>query len=324
MDTLHIHRIRGRNLREALERAREEHGAHALVLSQEQTPSGEFVLAVADRRMRPARAQDVVRAAALTPGLGDIARRLDLSGASPQLVREVVTEVERGSSRGAFALDAAAESLSRRFKIAASPRAEGGTSVIAFVGPTGVGKTTTLAKLATRLVRAGRRVSLVSIDNYRTGALTQLETYADRLSIESAFARDGNELAQVIERSRRCDAVLIDTAGRSPRDGEELERMATTLKLAGSYARLHCLLVLAANASTPSLEETVRAFSIARPNGVVITKLDETRATAPAFEVAAHSGLGLSFLCDGQDVARHFHRASADRCADLFLRGKIA
>jgi flagellar biosynthesis protein FlhF len=303
-----IHRVRGRSLRDALERARAVHGARALVLGQETGANGEVVLLVDGSR---------------PPSLLELEQRLEDSGTSPELSADIVATARRSALEGISPIDAAADAIARRFRIAASPRAGGGTKVIAFVGPTGAGKTTSLAKLATRLVRVGRRVALVSIDSYRTGALSQIEAYADKLAIECAFARDGRELAQVVAHSRRCDAVLVDTAGRSPRDGAELAEMASALETAGSRARQFTLLVLPASASPSALEGAVRAFAVAKPDGCVVTKLDETRAVAPALELAAHAGVGLSFLCDGQDVAQHFHRASGERCADLFLRGRL-
>lgn len=344
---MRIHRVRGRSLAEALERARMQHGEAALVLSQESADNGDVLLSVSERRQASSRVFEKLSTAAATaapvpaplparpaaaprvgplpeePGAGDVRARLLRSGTSAAWVERVLETVSASGARGAFAIDAAARDLAGRVRLASSPRADGRTRAIAFVGPTGVGKTTTLAKLASRLVRAGRRVGLVTTDTHRVGAFEQLASYAKMLQCPAEVARGGDELAAVAARSAHLDALLIDTTGRSPGDAEALTHLARSLDSARATAPLETYLVLAASASREALERAAVAFASANPSAAILTKLDETRAPAPALELASATGEGVLFLCDGQDLAAHLTRATAEAAADLFLRGRL-
>ncbi len=343
---MRIHRIRGRSLQEALERARVQHGAGALVLSQESAENGDVLLAVSERRQAenivfpsvslktpraavqaaaPARVLDQTESAvAEERGASDVRARLERSQVSSELIERVVAGVRANNALGAFAIDAAAAELSRIVRVASSPRADGRMRALAFVGPTGVGKTTTLAKLAVRLVRAGRRVALVSTDTHRVGAYEQLAAYGELLQAPVRRARDGDELVAIAAESGHVDALLIDTTGRSPKDAAALERLARSLESTRLRTQLETYLVLAASASREALSSASAAFEAARPTAAILTKLDETRAPGAAVEIGSACGNGLLFLCDGQEVSEHLTRASNDGCADLILRGRLA
>lgn len=327
---MRIHRVRGRSLSEALERARTAHGDNALVLSQESSKDGDVWLAVAERGTARARVFPKAEVEAkpsarpLDPGALDALGRLERSGASNDLRERVRLALEASDARGAFAIDAAAAELGRAIAVAPSPRVDGRLRALAFVGPTGVGKTTSLAKLASRLVRAGRRVALVTTDTFRVGALEQLQAYGALLQAPVSVAQDGAELASVVAASAQFDALLIDTTGRSPADTAALGGLAQALEAARVRAHVETYLVLAASASREALGLAAEAFRSVRPDATILTKLDETRAPAPAVEVGSACGAGLLFLCDGPDVSRHLERAQTERCADLLLRGRLS
>ena len=120
------------------------------------------------------------------------------------------------------------------------------------------------------------------------------------------------------------DVVLVDTTGRSPRDAEHLRLMAENLEEVGEAVQLDTYIVLAASSRPGDLDEAAGAFSAVAPAGLVLTKLDETREPVSALEYSLYSGLGLVFLCDGQDVRGHLHRPHPERLADIALRGKIS
>ncbi|HVS09619.1 MAG TPA: hypothetical protein VMS76_07065 [Planctomycetota bacterium] len=320
-----IHRVRGRDLREALERARELHGSSALVLAQERAPGGGITVAVADPTARA-----VARPDRAPCGLDDVERVLRRSGTSGEWIARTLARVERTGARGTFALDAAAEALGRWVPIAPSPklrrargpswpagRRGGRGCAIALVGPAGAGKTTSVAKLASRLVRSGRRVGLCSSDVERPGALAPLESCAKALQISLDVAGSAAELRAALARSRHRDALLIDGPGR-------LRDLVPALAEAAIEGELHVYLVLAATASRPALERALETWRPVSPEALVVTHLDETRAPAPVLELAAEQALPLAFLGDGCDLARDLHRASAGRIADLFLRGRLA
>jgi flagellar biosynthesis GTPase FlhF len=327
---MQIHRVRGRDLVDALERAARQHGPDALVLSREPAPGGGVTVAVG-LQARPL-ARSAPAAAPPDAGLADVERLLRRSGASEALVRRTLEAVETSGQRGAFAIDEAARSLGALVAVAPSPRVRSGDEphahVIAFVGPTGVGKTTTLVKLASRLVRARRRVVLVSTDARSIGGRAQLEAYGELLQAPVVSAEDGRGLAASVARARNVDVVLVDTSGRSPRDVDALGRLAEELGQARAAGRaglgLDVYLTVTATASRGALDETLLGFDAARPSALVVTKLDETREPAPVLEFAHDSGLPAAFLCDGAEIAAHLARTSPDRIADLLLRGRMA
>jgi flagellar biosynthesis protein FlhF len=199
--------------------------------------------------------------------------------------------------------------------------------VLAFVGPTGVGKTTTLVKLAARLVRSKRRVALVSLDGRRSRVERSSRPTRACSRRRSCRPTTGSKLARSVAQSRHVDAVLVDTAGESPRCAEALQRLGTELAQArGSdkeAAELEIYLTLNATSARGALDEALFGFSAAAPTALVLTKLDETRQPAPALEFAHASRLPVAFLCDGADIGAHLHRTSSDRIADLFLRGRM-
>lgn len=328
---MQIHRVRGRDLRDALSRAGRQFGDNALLLSHETLPDGDVLVAVADPvRTAVARGELAsARGAARPSGFADVERALERSGTSRALIDATLAHVERSGARGPYALDAAAEFLGARVLVAPGPRPasrsaleRGQPAVLAFVGPTGVGKTTTLAKIASRMARVGRRVSLVCMDTQRPGASEQLSAFAQLMQAPFAVAPDAAALAQVLARSSNRDCVFVDTTGRSPRDARALEQLAQSL--GGDTERLSTYLVLSAASTRAALEEARRSFAPTRPQAWIVTKLDETRAPAPVLEAAAEAKVGVAFLCDGPDVSAHLERAHAERFADLFLRGRLA
>lgn len=320
---MQIHRVNGKSLRDALERARALHGEHALVLSHETSALGVTVAVTGPPPKEPPPAlPSAATLAPVDPGRADVARRLARHGASSDFQRRVLGVIEQRGARGIAAVDVAAEAIEAAFRVATSPKLGDKPAVLAFVGPTGVGKTTTLAKLAAHLVRSRRRIALITTDTHRAGGVEHLSAHARLLQAPLFVARGANEMGQALERARSADAVLVDTAGHSPRDGELLARMAQVLEQAGQgFAQRY--LVLPATASRAALEESRFSFAPLDPAALILTKLDETREPAGALEIAAASGMPLAFLCDGQEIAKHLHRARPEHVSSLFLRGRV-
>lgn len=193
------------------------------------------------------------------------------------------------------------------------PLEEGG--VIALVGPTGAGKTTTIAKLAAAFAAKhnARDVALVTTDTIRVGGREQLHSYGRQLGIAVHEADSDTSLAQTLERLRDYKLVLIDTAGLGQRD-KNLVGQLNWLRAAG---KVHTLLVLPANSHFGDLDEVVRRFSGANPQGVVLTKLDETGRLGSALSVVVDHQLPMAWITDGQRVPQDLHRANS---AHLVLR----
>ena len=204
--------------------------------------------------------------------------------------------------------------ISRKLPIApVDPLEEGG--VIALVGPTGAGKTTTIAKLASRFAEkhAPRDVALVTTDTTRIGAREQLYGYGRQLGIAVHEANSGTDLDQLLERLKDYKLVLIDTAGLGPRD----RALAAQLQWLRAARQVRTLLVLPANTSFGDMDEVVRRFGAANLQGLVLSKLDETGRFGNALSVAVDHALPITWVTDGQDVPEDLHRASA---ANLVLR----
>ena len=204
--------------------------------------------------------------------------------------------------------------LSKKLPVTeADPLETGG--VVALVGPTGAGKTTTIAKLAACFAQRhnARDVALVTTDTVRIGGREQLHGYGRQLGIAVHEADSAQGLALVLERLRDYKLVLIDTAGLGQRD-RNLVGQLNWLRASGQVQTLLCL---PANSHFADLDEVVRRFSTVQPQGVVLTKLDETGRLGSALSVVVDHQLPMAWVTDGQRVPDDLHRANS---AHLVLR----
>ena len=321
---MRIHRISGRDLEEALRRARARHGEDALVVSREALAGGGVALAVVESGAKhtsvEASGPSATVAPEVHPGLRDVRARLEKAGASQPFVERVLEAVDGGRLEREHALDLAAEVLGGLFSVARAPRSAGRTRVTSLLGPSGGGKTSTLVKLAARLVAAKRRVALASLDVRRVGALERLQAFAQHLGLPLIAVEEPEDLRAVFTLPQGAEICLVDGTGSLADDARVLEHIA---EVDARFVADACV-VLPATASRATLRATLESHARIAPTSVSITKLDETRECAPALEAVEASGLPLAFLCDGRDVERSLHRASADAVADLFLRGRLA
>jgi flagellar biosynthesis protein FlhF len=186
---------------------------------------------------------------------------------------------------------------------------EGG--VFAFIGPTGAGKTTTIAKLAARYIRryGPRDIALVTIDTQRVAAREQLYLYGRLLGVPVFEAGNAERLADTLARLADYKLVLIDTAGMSQRDSG----LATQLGWLESIRDLRSLLVLPANAQSTDLDDVVRRYWSARPEAVVLTKVDETAKLGVSLSVAIRHQLPVAYMTDGQRVPEDIQLAQSHR-----------
>lgn len=197
--------------------------------------------------------------------------------------------------------------LARRLPVAEQEIIEQGGQ-IALVGPTGVGKTTTIAKLAARFsLRHGRQhMALVTTDSYRIGAHEQLRIYGRILDVPVRVANNGDELHDILMSLQDKRLVLIDTAGMSQRDVRLSEQFAELRK--GSPA-IRNYLVMSATTQRSALSKTVKAFSDADLQGCIVTKIDEATSLGNVLSVITDSNLPLSYIADGQRVPEDIHIA---------------
>ena len=183
--------------------------------------------------------------------------------------------------------------------------------VIALVGPTGAGKTTTAAKLAARFAarHRARDVALVTTDFERVGACEQLHAHGRRLGITVCEANGPEALQQTLDQLQDYPLVVVDTAGYGARDRALLGQI-TWLR---ATRNVRSLLVLPANGHPHDMNEVVRRYRMATPEGVVLTKLDETGRLGAALSTVIRNGLSLAYTTAGQQVATDLAHADASR-----------
>ncbi|CAK0751712.1 flagellar biosynthesis protein FlhF [Gammaproteobacteria bacterium] len=234
-----------------------------------------------------------------TPVQARLLRALTELGLTMSLSRELAGAV---STTGEFdiAWRHAMGVLAERLTIEEDAILEQG-GVVALVGSTGVGKTTTVAKLAAHYaLRHGReRVALVTTDGYRIGSQEQLRTFARILGVPMRTVADAGELSEALEGLADCGLVLIDTAGMSQRDLRLSEQFAT---LRGAGREIRSYLVLSAITQRAGLEEVVRAFSEMNVAGCILTKLDEAASLGEVLSVVVRHQLPITYLGVGQRV----------------------
>jgi flagellar biosynthesis protein FlhF len=196
-----------------------------------------------------------------------------------------------------------------------------GPHVVALIGPTGVGKTTTLAKLAANLkLREKHRVGLITLDTFRIAAVDQLKRYADIIGSPLRVANSGEELREAVRSMSDCDFLLIDTAGRSPNDAMKLNELRGLLS-AAEPDEVH--LVLSSTASEDAIDLAVARFSEVRVDKIIFTKLDEAAHVGVVLNVVRKVNKSLSYITTGQDVPDDIEVGRGRRLAQLILGNSL-
>ena len=180
--------------------------------------------------------------------------------------------------------------------------------IVSLVGPTGVGKTTTIAKLAAQYVlkNGNEKVALVTTDSYRVAAHEQLRTYANIMGVSMRIAHDANSLSIILDELADKELVLIDTAGISQRDKRLAEQMSC---LMNSGKSIDSYLVLSTTAQTQVLKEATETFKMMPLAGTILTKLDEAVSLGESLGVVINEKIKLAYITDGQRVPEDLHLA---------------
>lgn len=192
---------------------------------------------------------------------------------------------------------------------------------VIFTGPTGVGKTTTIAKLAAYYrLKEKRSVALITLDTYRVAAVEHLRMYANVLGVTMDVALTKQEALDCIRKRSKAELILIDTAGRSPRDEAGMEELRRLIALDHP---LETHLVLSATTREQDLKDGASRYAGIPIDRLLFTKLDETSGFGGLFDLMKRTGLPLSYLSVGQRVPEDLEAATPDRVADLLLDGEL-
>lgn len=190
-------------------------------------------------------------------------------------------------------------------------------SIMALVGPTGVGKTTTIAKLAAIACKQGARVALITIDTFRIGAVDQLKTYSSIMKIPLRVASSPQELRAAIDEFADRNLILIDTAGRSPRDKARLQEMRKYLTV---HPDIETHLCLSATTRDRELHQSIERFGLMPVDRLLFTKLDESVTFGSIVNTQMRETVPLSYFTTGQRVPEDIEIATTNRLADLVIR----
>ena len=243
-------------------------------------------------------------AARAQPTKTETLRHMLDAGFSPQFARDLLTDLPRDLDAGQAL--AWVKGVAERAMLTINGETDivdqGG--IYALVGPTGVGKTTTTAKLAARCVlrHGARKLALVTTDGYRIGAHEQLRIYGRILGVSVHLARDGKDLRATLRDLQHTHMVLIDTMGMSQRDRMVSEQVAMF-----GDSDVKSLLLLPATSRGDTLDDVVRAYSGMDLAGCVLTKVDEAASLASSLDVIIRHGLRLYYVSNGQRVPEDLH-----------------
>ena len=257
----------------------------------------------------------------VSPGRAETLKKLLAAGFSPALATSLLEEVGEIEDKASL-IQTLRKPLASRMRTIDPVTLFDEGGVFAFIGPTGVGKTTTVAKIAARCVmRFGRKsVSLLSTDTYRIGALEQLRVFGKILGLPVTALRDAEDLSARILELEKFHVVLIDTAGMGQRDVKMVEQLRV---LSDGYKQAQRLLVMSATTSLQTMQDVIQAHSQGNGSGIkaaVITKIDEAMSLAPSVDCLIRHDLPILFIGNGQQVPEDLHVADPNYLAHRSLQ----
>ena len=263
----------------------------------------------------------------LEPPLAELHQRLLEQEVEPALAQRLVTTIDgelslQAAGDKATVLDTLTKHLRRMLPTAGPLEPKPGEPTIVFlIGPTGVGKTTTIAKLAANLKVQRRRMTLITCDTYRIAAIPQLRTYADILRVPLEVAYTPEELTSKVLDHLEDDFVIVDTPGRSQRNADQL---ADLRRFVQAVPTRRTLLTVAAGARYRDMLDVVTRFGTIPFDGLLLTKLDETTTFGPILNLLHHTGKPLTDLTTGQNVPQDLALATSGELADLLVQAAYA
>jgi flagellar biosynthesis protein FlhF len=250
------------------------------------------------------------------PVRSELLYRLGSMGISKKLTTKIANRLDNQED-AVLAFEKAKEMLGKVLPVTNDDLLEQG-GIIALVGPTGVGKTTTIAKLAAKfsLKHGAHEVALITTDNYRIGAHEQIATYGKLLDVPVRMASNGEQLRDHINSFSHRRLILIDTAGMSQRDMRLANQIET---LRQENINIKTYLVMSAATEYRAIKEIIQAFKVFEPEASILTKLDETVSQGSTLSAVIEHQLPLSFMTNGQQVPEDIYKPDAqvliEQCA---------
>jgi flagellar biosynthesis protein FlhF len=259
----------------------------------------------------------------LHPELQRFEKQLEKNGVEPEVARQLLGAVNKEIGEKGYPRVGSLGQLVSKF-IAASVKVSGPIEtlpgrarVIAFIGPTGVGKTTNLVKLASQYSLIHQmKVALLTADTYRIGAVEQLRIYRDIIDIPFEAVSTPEELKDALKRYADRDLIFFDTAGRSPQNKKQLQELRAFLETAEA-AEVH--LVVSATTKNEDLLPIVGKFGLVPINRFLVSKLDETKTHGLILNLASNFSIPVSYLSNGQNVPNDIEIATPERLAELVM-----
>jgi len=335
---MHIRTFRADSLQDALEEIRRQMGNDASVLHTRQVRDGWMgwlgrTSVEVTAGLRDAEAPAPLRVSGKSDEpvgnrypmeLQDLRLMLTIAGVDEPIADRWISEthafgvaIPGGTVSGQW-LDRLRHTVSRRIPIGAPIHAPvDQRRIVALVGPTGVGKTTTIAKLAAGFrLEAKRRVGLITIDTFRIAAVQQLQAYAEIMDLPMEVVDDPTQMRCAIDRLADVDLVLIDTAGRSPRSDARIAQLSGMLA-AANPDEVH--LVISATSSRETIANILDGFAPVDPTSILLTKLDETVQTAGPLSALDGRGVPINYVTTGQHVPDDIQLADPDALVQALL-----
>jgi len=254
--------------------------------------------------------------------LGELADKLVAGGIDESIIDQAIHEVNSrgGGLSGEDLSKTILSHITGRVSLAGGLSLKNnGPKVVALVGPTGVGKTTTIAKLASIFsVIRRRRVALVSCDTYRIGAVEQLKTFADIVSLPVSVVLSPGDMQAAIKKYAGYDLVLIDTPGRSPNDRKHLQELSVLMS-AANPDEIH--LILSAGTRYQDLLDILEKFQLIPITHLLFSKIDETSRYGDMISLAIHTSKSISYLTTGQNVPDDITTPRPESLCRMLLTG---
>ena len=237
---------------------------------------------------------------------------------SKVIIEEMKNSISRDDLKDRYKIEKSLKDLLRSRIVTTGPiKTNSKKNVIMFIGPTGVGKTTTMAKLgAINSLREGHKVAFVTIDNYRIAATEQLKKYAEIMNIPVYAVNNQKEFKEIITNDD-ADIIMVDTSGRSHRNDIKISEIKSFAEIL-EYD-VEKMLCVSANTKKNDLDDVFKAFSTIHFNSVVITKVDETSFVGNVVNIADKYNKPISYYTNGQEVPNDIVVADPDKIVDMMI-----